>query len=432
MKSLFSSKFFAVAVYAVALCYSIAAFSATPAILSPLSDADATTYKYPYQNNLVATLTGAVTHPTRPVQLLKLEVRKDRRNVPFMKGRNAIVLGYYPQNHPAPLMFVVPGLGGYAGSGSALLLAETYFDAGYSVVTLPNNLSWQYTLGVSETAIPGYLPRDAREYYQFLQTVTAELKNNQNLAITGYGISGFSLGGLLTAFVADLDTHQHVFNFDRVILINPAVDVAYGIAELDGLEMAGDQLTAQRKADVMGLAFNVGSNLLSAPMTVQTFDVALPKLAGCTDAEMKWLIGQSFRQSIRDVLITSQRVHNTGFLKTKSTATQMDAQLNEAAQYSFADYMNLIVNPSLGQSGVSNADIVQQSSLFTLAPLMKKNPKFFVFENADDLIIRPSDLEFLRATLGPRLKLYPHGGHLGNLWYEQNRHDIARTARIVQ
>ncbi|MNP85317.1 hypothetical protein D3C76_1850040 [compost metagenome] len=40
--------------------------------------------------------------------------------------------------------------------------------------------------------------------------------------------------------------------------------------------------------------------------------------------------------------------------------------------------------------------------------------------NADDLILGPGDLGFLRRTLGDRLTVYPHGGHCGNLNYRVN------------
>ena len=40
--------------------------------------------------------------------------------------------------------------------------------------------------------------------------------------------------------------------------------------------------------------------------------------------------------------------------------------------------------------------------------------------NRDDLILTKEDLSFLSATFGPRFKLYPIGGHCGNLRYRDN------------
>ncbi|NON33454.1 serine/threonine protein kinase, partial [Klebsiella pneumoniae] len=43
-----------------------------------------------------------------------------------------------------------------------------------------------------------------------------------------------------------------------------------------------------------------------------------------------------------------------------------------------------------------------------------------VMHNADDVILGPGDIGFLRKVFGERLTLYPHGGHCGNLNYRVN------------
>jgi hypothetical protein len=34
------------------------------------------------------------------------------------------------------------------------------------------------------------------------------------------------------------------------------------------------------------------------------------------------------------------------------------------------------------------------------------------------------NLDYLEGLLGDRAKIYPYGGHMGNIWYWQNRNDI--------
>jgi hypothetical protein len=41
-------------------------------------------------------------------------------------------------------------------------------------------------------------------------------------------------------------------------------------------------------------------------------------------------------------------------------------------------------------------------------------------DNEDDLILTPQDLAFLKDVFGPRAKIYPYGGHLGNMTYKDN------------
>ena len=46
--------------------------------------------------------------------------------------------------------------------------------------------------------------------------------------------------------------------------------------------------------------------------------------------------------------------------------------------------------------------------------------------NADDIILTPANLAFLRRTFGDRARIYPHGGHGGNLSYHENAADIVQ------
>jgi hypothetical protein len=70
--------------------------------------------------------------------------------------------------------------------------------------------------------------------------------------------------------------------------------------------------------------------------------------------------------------------------------------------------------------GGSLTQLINQVSLYALEDYLKGNSKIAVMHNADDLILGPGDLGFLRRTMGDRLTVYPHGGHCGNLNYRVN------------
>jgi hypothetical protein len=44
--------------------------------------------------------------------------------------------------------------------------------------------------------------------------------------------------------------------------------------------------------------------------------------------------------------------------------------------------------------------------------------------NENDFILAPADLGYLRQIFGERIKVYPRGGHLGNLEYRDNMVDF--------
>ena len=46
--------------------------------------------------------------------------------------------------------------------------------------------------------------------------------------------------------------------------------------------------------------------------------------------------------------------------------------------------------------------------------------------NVDDFILAKGEVEFLRSTFGDRARIYPRGGHCGNLEYHENVADMLR------
>ncbi len=276
-------------------------------------------YAFPVQDPLLATLTAAVHGTATQYKKIALEIRSDRRHVKLLEGRHKINLGLFKQNKKAPLVFIVAGLGGNGLSGTSLLLAEDLFKRGYHVVTLPNSFSWNYALGVSESATPGYMPRDSIEYYNFMKKVNAHLLKSEGLQVTSYSLMGYSLGGLLSVFVSQIDDTQQAFQFKKVVLINPAMDVNHGFNVLDSFYREGSKLTYQQKAFAFSTVVDLGLELLKKPFSGNTMKSAIPKLSKLSQLDLKWLIGNSFRQSLRDIIYASQQVRDTGLLKTKMT-----------------------------------------------------------------------------------------------------------------
>jgi hypothetical protein len=44
----------------------------------------------------------------------------------------------------------------------------------------------------------------------------------------------------------------------------------------------------------------------------------------------------------------------------------------------------------------------------------------------DDFLAERKSIEALKETLGDQVTLYPYGGHLGNLWYPENKKTVLR------
>ena len=390
-------------------------------------------YRFPVADPLRASLLPAGYHPRRAEYATSfLEIRPDRRSVPRLEGKHRIILAVFSQRGPAPLVFVIPGAGGYALTETALMLAEQLHDMGLHAVTLPDPVSWQYALGVSESTLPGYLPLDSHEYYGFLKRVGQHLKDEHHLGITGYAVVGYSFGGLLTAFLARLDSAERAFAFERVVLISPAIDLRHAASVVDGFAASGESIPEPRRNEVSSRMVDVVIKLRNRPLTTELVRWAVAQWH-FRPSEMQWLIGQSYRGATLGTIHASRQIAGPRAASPRA-ASGKRAVINEASRFSFGDYLSQLVFPSVRRSdgsSLSDDQLLALASLGALAPELRDNPRLFVMQNQDDFLARPEDIDALRASLGDRLYLYPLGGHLGNLWFDRNKSDLRRIMAPV-
>ncbi len=380
-------------------------------------------YDYPIENPYLATLTAAANSTTLKYKVVSVEIRPDRNRIPLVSGRHLMKVGLFKQRHQAPLVFVIAGLGAGGSSGSSLMIAESLFKNGYHVATLPNPFSWQYTLGVSESTAPGHVARDSKEYYVFMQHINNYLRNYEGVDASSYSLVGYSLGGLYSAFLSKIDSDLKAFDFKKTLLINPAIDLKFGLRILDGFYNEGARLTENRKGYITSVLLSAGQTLVDSPLSVQSLSRVMPQISRLDNSDYKWLIGKSFRDSVRDIIFASQQVKDVGVLKVRATPGRQSARLFEAEQFSFQRYITEVLQPTVPNGTIE--EVLKNSSLHSLRSYLRRNPNIFVFENADDMIINQNDIEFLKNSFGRRLNLYPRGGHMGNLWWERNKADLA-------
>jgi pimeloyl-ACP methyl ester carboxylesterase len=81
---------------------------------------------------------------------------------------------------------------------------------------------------------------------------------------------------------------------------------------------------------------------------------------------------------------------------------------------------------SAGRFPADLNEFARRGSLTAIRNRLRRNPRAYVTHNADDpLTARHSILE-LKKTLGDHMVVFPYGGHLGNLWYPDNRELVRR------
>ena len=398
-------------------------------------DIDAASYGYPLTNPFEATIatTPPDQRPTLPSDDdidqsdYSLNLRPEREftlpdnfwAVKKLKYRLA------RQDHEAPLIFIIAGTGANYSSGKPEFLKKLFYAAGYHVVQISSPTSFDFITAASRSATPGISKADAEDLYLVMEAIKAK---HTDLQVTDYNLTGYSLGALNSAFVSQLDDQRHSFNFKRVLLINPPVSLLTSVGNLDRLTQV--QLNMDGKPPSFDALFNRLARYFKEKGKIEVDDSLIFDLQNSKERVstpgMASLIGSAFRFSVSDIVYTSDLINQRGLITPPNTpidySTELTPYFEKAAKCNFGCYANQQLLPvwQAGNQGGTLEEMNQQASLYALEEYLKNNQKIAVMTNADDLILGPGDLTFLRNTFGERLTVYPLGGHCGNLNYRVN------------
>jgi hypothetical protein len=395
---------------------------------------DEASYHYPYKNPYLATATVAILKDREQryawdeTQHLYLELIPGRNDVHLLEGKGKLRVRYSPHPGPAPLIFVLPGFGGSAYSGTARYIAQLLTDHGFQVLSMPSPFHWNFTLAASRSALPGLTERDAEDMYGAMQAALNTVRERFHPEITHVGVIGLSHGALTAAFLSKLDSERKEIGFEITLLINPPIDLGETIRTIDRLADLKRRYTEKEKSNIQAYAIGTASAALSQDIDDPGYFAHWDRRLKLDDEKIRYLIGWVLRQPVGSSLYVSALVHPTiGILQAPITWGYRSARMEEARSYDLMDYLQRVLVPHLQRTRGSTHSfdqLVQKSSLKGIASALRKNPKVYLMHNADDFLVSEEDLKFAEQLFGNRATIYPRGGHLGNLWYAQNRRDI--------
>src|SRR5258706_930998 len=121
-------------------CASIIALIALVLSSTPV---DADEYKYPYRDPYLATVTASILNSDRlsrsrrlTHEVVRVPGLSGRNRLPGLEGRGDLSVALYRQNRPAPLVFIVSGIGSSPYFGLATYYARLLQKEGSHVVIL--------------------------------------------------------------------------------------------------------------------------------------------------------------------------------------------------------------------------------------------------------------------------------------------------------
>ena len=194
-------------------------------------------YNYPYHDPYLATVTTALLDdgpdPRPKSTIIHVPGLPGRNRFPSLKGRGELSVLLYRQSRPAPLLFILSGIGANPFFGIATYLARVFFEQGFHVVILPSPMSWNFALSASRSGAPGYAPADARDLYDMMQKSLPILKDKHDVRITKIDFVGLSLGALEGAYLSVIDADERKIGIEKYLLIDPPLDLSYALKKID-------------------------------------------------------------------------------------------------------------------------------------------------------------------------------------------------------
>jgi pimeloyl-ACP methyl ester carboxylesterase len=335
------------------------------------------------------------------------------------------------QDHPAPLAIVISGTGSDGNTANIQTLRDALYGAGYHVLTLPSPTFPNFIVAASSTGVAGDLRQDSRDLYSTIQAILAKLPHR--IKTTEVDLVGYSLGGANAAVVKSIADDGGKLKIHRVVMINPPVSLFNSIARLDKLfkvsigsgDAGVDRLYRRLYARL--------ANLYRASDAVQIDDADFLSAAGevlRTDADFSAAIALTFRIDLVNVFFAGDLYAGTGVVTDPKRPPKVGDSLEEISQVlrnkPFAEYFTRVFAPyyTARRVGATPETLLNDSNLNIIGDALRTNPDYYALTNSDDLILDQAELSWLKTTLGPRIRVYDHGGHLGNLGERQQIADM--------
>jgi len=323
---------------------------------------------------------------------------------------------YWLQRKPAPVVYIVPGLGSHRLAGPALALAELVYSNGFSAVTVSSAYNYEFMERASTATLPSYSPVDAQDLHVALTQIDRRLEGLYPGRLKARAVMGYSMGGFHSLFIGGTAATNAgsvpLMKFDRYVAINSPVRLLYAVSQLDAFFQGPLAWPpAERTANMENTFLKVAglSRTSLAPQGTLPFSAI----------ESKFLIGVAFRLILRDMIFTSQRRNNQGVLEAPIKNLRRDPVYQEILQYSFTDYFERFVTPYYQTRGIDLRQpetLKRAGDLRTYAAALQANPNVRLIINRNDILLADEDLAWLEATIDRnRLKIFDKGGHLGNL-----------------
>ena len=409
----------------------VATFRTLPPLVDSLTEpALVEPYEYPYTNPYLATVAGTpealqAQPPVLKLRTAHLPVDAQRRIPRPLRYGRRFEYSYALQSGPAPLVFVIAGTGGYHSGASNRGLMQGFHAAGYHVVGITSPTHPAFIIAASRTMVPGNLAHDAADITRVMQGIVTALgkRHGRRFAVRGFHVAGYSLGGIHAAFIAHQDSTAQQFNFERVVLINSPVSLYSSISKLDRMleNIPGGVDNFNKYFSTIVRQISDAYTRSTSIEFNQDLVYAAFKANPPTNEDLAALIGSAFRLAAANMIFTADAMTDFGFIKPKEVRllrrTSVADYLQVALRVGLTDYFHEFFWPYYQEEHPNwdRARFAAAQSLAHIEDYLRGANHIVAVHNHDDIILERNEIDFFARVFGDRVRIYPYGGHLGNL-----------------
>ena len=390
-------------------------------------------YNFPIDDPYSATIIGSASMMTEgvseniPLKVYEIQI-KDKKDIPdvFWYASKFKFSFSKQKNKKAPLIFVLAGTGSDYNATRVKFMQRIFHDAGYHTIAISSQMSQQFMISASTNVMPGMLINDNEDIYKAMKLAYDKIKDQ--VEVTDFYIMGYSLGGTNAAVLSYIDEKEKAFNFKRVFMVNPPVELYDSAVKLDkylddytggktvGIEKLLNTTLARVKGGLTSEYANIGSDTI--------YEIVKGDIL--SEAEKKAYIGLAFRLTSNDLNFISDFM-NKSHVYTKNPEkvnkyTNMREYFKAVNFATFEDYVNKVGFPYYNRynKDFTIEGLKREASLRVIEDYLRTSSKIAAVTNSDELILNEKDINYLKDVFKDRLVIYPKGGHCGNMFYKEN------------
>ena len=396
-------------------------------------------YFFPYVSAFEATVMESP--PVYEAKLPKKVPTKEFKVYPFPQREIPEVFWYQDgltcslvyQKKQAPLVFIIAGTGARYNSPKMVIMQKAFYQAGFHVISISSPTYLDFVVNASSTMVPGNLIEDAKDVYRVMELAWQKVQDD--IDVSAFYLTGYSLGASQSAFVSLLDKEKQVFNFERVLLINPSVNLFHSVSILDqmlvdnvpgGLDNFNNFIENALKK-FAAISDEMGYVEFSTDYLYRVY-----KKYPFREDVLAALIGFSFRVSSSSLIFAADVMNGGGYVVPTNVGMSNSTSLTPYAMVlfrtGFTDYFHEYFYPYFRERdpGLTEQALIDRLSLKSIESYLRDTEKIGLMTNEDDIILAPGEIEYLEGVFGKRARIYPTGGHCGNMNHPVNVVDMVK------